>query len=229
MPGSFMSQPARQTVIDQWTGRHAIALQAAVRMSQDEFAGLIGVAKRTIASWSERPEIVIRPELQRALDTAYSRADESAKLRFARQLKADDDADVAAIGVAIALTVAIAVVVSEAGVLLVCRRDADPSGLTWQFPAGIVKPGATPATIAIRETFAETGVHCAVRTELGSRIHPMTGVHAAYVLCDYLAGEVENRDIHENTGALWAPTADVTRFIPQQRIYAPILHALEGK
>ena len=65
-----MSQPARQTVIDQWTGRHATALQAALRMSQDEIAALIGVAKRTIASWSERPEIVIRPELQRALDTA---------------------------------------------------------------------------------------------------------------------------------------------------------------
>lgn len=77
-----MSQPARHTVIDQWTGRHATALQAALRMSQDEMAALIGVAKRTIASWSERPEIVIRPELQRALDTAHHRADEPAKLRL---------------------------------------------------------------------------------------------------------------------------------------------------
>jgi DNA-binding XRE family transcriptional regulator len=58
-------------VIDQWTGRHATALQAALRMSQDEMAALLGVAKRTIASWHERPEVVIRPELQRALDTAY--------------------------------------------------------------------------------------------------------------------------------------------------------------
>jgi DNA-binding transcriptional regulator YiaG len=48
-----MSQPARQTVIDQWTGRHATALQAAMRMSQDEMAALIGVAKRTVAAWSE--------------------------------------------------------------------------------------------------------------------------------------------------------------------------------
>jgi 8-oxo-dGTP pyrophosphatase MutT (NUDIX family)/DNA-binding XRE family transcriptional regulator len=224
-----MNQPARQTVIDQWTGRYATALQAALRMSQDEMAALIGVAKRTIASWSERPEIVIRPELQRALDTAYSRADEPAKLRFARQLKAEDDAEVAAAGNAVALTIAIAVVINNTDVLLVCRRDADPSGITWQFPAGIVKPGATPATVAIRETLAETGVHCSIRNELGSRIHPLSGVSASYFLCDYLAGEVENRDEIENTSALWAPTEDVTRFIPKQRIFEPVLRALEGE
>jgi 8-oxo-dGTP diphosphatase len=227
--GGLVSQPARQTVIDQWTGLHATALQAALRMSQDEMAALVGVAKRTIASWSERPEIIIRPELQRALDTAYSRADEQAKLRFARQLKADDDAAVAADGNVVALAVAIAIVLNDSQVLLVCRRDADPSGITWQFPAGIVKPGATPAMIAIRETLAETGVHCSVRTELGSRVHPLSGVSASYFLCDYLAGEVENRDVIENTSAIWAPTQDVTRFIPQQRIYEPVLRALEGE
>jgi len=228
--GGLVSQPARQAVIDQWTGRHATALQAALRMSQDEMAAIIGVAKRTIASWSSQPAIVIRPELQRALDTAYQRADESAKLRFARQLKAEDDAEAtAAGGGAVALTVAIAVVLNDAEVLLVCRRDADPSGITWQFPAGIVKPGATPATVAIRETLAETGIHCTVRTELGSRVHPLSGVSASYFLCDYLAGEVENRDVVENTSALWAPVDDVTRFIPKQRIYAPVLRALEGE
>jgi 8-oxo-dGTP pyrophosphatase MutT (NUDIX family) len=198
-------------------------------MSQDEMAALLGVAKRTIAAWSERPEIVMRPELQRALDTAYSRADEHAKLRFARQLKAEDDAEVAAAGEAVALSIAIAVVLNDTDVLLVCRREADPSGITWGFPAGIVKPGANPATVAIRETFAETGVHCSIRDELGSRVHPLSGVRASYFLCDYLAGEVENRDEIENTSALWAPTQDVTRFIPKQRIHAPVLRALEGE
>jgi 8-oxo-dGTP diphosphatase len=223
-----MSQPARQTVIDQWTGRHATALQAAMRMSQDEMAALIGVAKRTIASWNEHPEIIMRPEMQRALDTAYARADEPAKLRFARQLKADDDAEATAVGNAVALAIAIAVVVNETNVLLVCRREADPDAITWQFPAGIVKPGARPETVAIRETLAETGVHCSVRDELGSRVHPVSGVDATYFLCDYLAGEVENRDEIENTDALWAPAENVTRFIPRQRIFAPVLRALEG-
>jgi 8-oxo-dGTP diphosphatase len=226
--GSRVSQPARHTVIDQWTGRHATALQAALRLSQDEMAAQIGVAKRTIAAWSERPEIVIRPELQRALDTAYSRADEQAKLRFARQLKADDDAEAAAVSGAVALAVAIAIVINDEEVLLVCRRDADPSGITWQFPAGIVKPGATPETVAVRETLAETGIHCSVRTELGARVHPLSGVSASYFLCDYLAGDVVNRDAIENISALWAPKADVTRFIPKQRIYEPVLRALEA-
>jgi 8-oxo-dGTP pyrophosphatase MutT (NUDIX family) len=224
-----VSQPARHTVIDKWTGRHATALQAALRMSQDEMAALIGVAKRTIASWSERPDIVIRPELQRALDTAYGRADEPTKLRFARQLKADDDAEVVAAGNAVALTVAISVVMNDAELLLVCRRDADPSGITWQFPAGIVKPGAAPAMVAIRETLAETGIHCSVRAELGSRVHPLTGVNARYFLCDYLAGAVENRDAVENAGALWVPKEDLVRFIPRERIFAPILSALKGE
>jgi hypothetical protein len=78
-------------------------------MSQDEMAALLGVAKRTIASWRERPQVLIRPELQRALDTAHERAPESAKPRFARQLKADDAAEIEAAGTAVALTVAIAV------------------------------------------------------------------------------------------------------------------------
>jgi 8-oxo-dGTP pyrophosphatase MutT (NUDIX family)/DNA-binding XRE family transcriptional regulator len=221
-----MSQPARDAVIDQWTGRHATALQAAMRMSQDEMAALIGVSKRTIAAWSERPEIVIRPELQRALDTAYERAGEPVKLRFVRQLKAEDDTEVAEAGSATALTVAIAVVVNDDEVLLVCRREVEP-GLEWQFPAGVVKPAAKPAIVATRETLAETGIHCSVSAELGSRIHPMTGAHARYFLCDYLAGGVENRDVIENTSALWAPKREVTRFIPRQRIFPPVLHALE--
>jgi 8-oxo-dGTP diphosphatase len=167
------------------TGRHATALQAALRMSQHEMAALLGVAKRTIASWHERPEVVIRPELQRALDTAYERASESAKLRFARQLKADDAVEIEAAGTAVALTVAIAVVVTDLDALVVCRREVDPSGITWQFPAGIVKPGASAAIIAVRETLAETGVHLTVRSELGRRVHPLTGVDCRYFLCDF--------------------------------------------
>lgn len=221
-----MSQPEQRTVIDQWTGRHACALQAALRMSQDEMAALIGVAKRTIAAWHERPDVKIRPELQRALDTAYERAPEPVKVRFARQLKADDRAEIDATGGGIALTVAIAVVTNETDVLLVCRREDDPSGITWQFPAGIVKPGAQSRTVAVRETLAETGVHCAVVRDLGSRIHPVTGVLCDYFLCVYLAGHAENRDAAENVDAIWIPRQRVAQFIPADRIFPPVVQAL---
>jgi 8-oxo-dGTP diphosphatase len=219
-----MTQPAEHALFDHWTGRHASALQSALRMSQDEMAALLGVVKRTIASWHERPDVVIRPELQRALDTAYERAPEAAKLRFARQLSADASSGVES---SVSLAVAIAVVLNEGDVLIVCRREADPSGITWQFPAGIIKPGATASTVAVRETLAETGIHCAVRSTLGSRRHPLSGVHCEYFLCEYLTGTVENRDVFENMDALWVPRRDITRFIPTDRIFEPILRALE--
>ncbi len=211
-------------VVDQWTGRYACALQFALRMTHEELAATLGVSRRAVATWHERPEVVISTELQRALDTAYERASETAKIRFARQLSADDATATAG---AVALTVAIAVVISDYDVLIVCRRDTDASGITWQFPAGVVKPGASPETVAVRETLAETGVHCAIRTKLGNRLHPLSGVYCEYFLCDYLAGTVENRDVSENVSAIWVRLRDITRFIPADRIYPPVLHALE--
>jgi 8-oxo-dGTP pyrophosphatase MutT (NUDIX family) len=195
-------------------------------MTQDEFAELLGVARRTVAAWHEKQNTVLRPELQRALDTAHDRAPEHVKLRFARQLQPGDGHAHQA-EVAVALTVAIAIVVTEAAVLLVCRRDPDPSGITWQFPAGIVKPGSSASATAVRETLAETGIHCLVRSSLGSRIHPLTGVRCEYYLCDYLAGDVENRDSAENVSAIWVHRSELTKFIPADMIFEPVMRELE--
>ena len=109
---------------------------------------------------------------------------------------------------------------------MVCRRGTDD--LTWQFPAGIVKPGATPETVTAQETHAETGVHCAVSKHLGSRLHPVTGALCDYYLCEYLTGEASNRDALENVDVQWVPRAALARFIPTDRIYPPILEALEA-
>jgi 8-oxo-dGTP diphosphatase len=125
-----------------------------------------------------------------------------------------------------ALRVAIAVVVRGTEVLLVCRRG--DGQLRWQFPAGVVKPGADPEAVAVAETHAETGVHCAVRRHLGGRLHPVTGVVAEYHLADYLAGEAANLDPLENLDVAWAPISALARFIPPDHIYPPILNALEA-
>jgi 8-oxo-dGTP diphosphatase len=205
-------------VVDQWTARHACALQSALRMTQDEFAEHLGVVRRTVATWHERPDIVLRPELQRALDTVYETLGGPARIRFVRQL--DGEKPTAEVDrSSVALTVAIAIVTTDADALIVCRRDADPSGITWQFPAGIVKPGALSKTVAVREVLAETGIHCAVNKELGSRVHPLSGVNCEYFLCDYLA---------ENVSVIWVPRGDVTRFIPEDTIFPPALQALRG-
>jgi 8-oxo-dGTP diphosphatase len=124
------------------------------------------------------------------------------------------------------LTVAIAIVVRNGEVLLVRRRD-EAVGLAWQFPAGVVKPGAKSSVVAERETYAETGIHCVVRRHLGSRLHPTTRVFCEYFLCDYLGGLIENRDIAENSSVTWAEHARLTDFIPAETIYPPILDTLK--
>lgn len=208
-------------IVTRWTGRTATALQAALHESNEGFAELLGAAARTIAGWHSSPDLVPRPEMQRALATVYERADEHARRRFILLSRPPEDPPAAQ-----ALRVAIAVVLRGDEVLLVCRRGDD--SLSWQFPAGMVKPGAAVASVAVQETHAETGVHCAVREELGSRIHPSTKVLACYVLCDYLAGEATNRDAVENVDVAWVPLSALTRFIPTEHIYPPILSALEA-
>ncbi|WP_333770724.1 NUDIX hydrolase [Streptomyces sp. IBSBF 2435] len=225
-------------VVDVWSGRSACVLQAALRMTNESFANHLGIALRTVAAWHAYPDVVPRAEMQQLLDAAYERAGPAVRARFALLARAAPggagpsrgaEGGEAAGGGAQVLRVAIAVVLRGSEVLLVCRRDGDASGITWQFPAGVVKPGVRPETVTVRETHAETGVHCAVRRSLGSRLHPLTGVHCEYFLCDYLAGVARNSDILENMDVMWARRDAVTRFIPAEAIFPPITAALEGQ
>jgi len=122
------------------------------------------------------------------------------------------------------LHVAIAIVVRAGHVLLVQRRDG--SQLSWQFPAGVVKPEKAAARVAVQETKTETGIDCAVAHEIGARTHPITKVYCVYFLCDYLAGEATNQDIVENASVAWAPVQALTRFVPIANIFPPVLNAL---
>ncbi|MFF5264580.1 NUDIX hydrolase [Actinomadura viridis] len=122
------------------------------------------------------------------------------------------------------MLVAVAVVARGDMVLLVRRRDEGPIG--WQFPAGVIKPGEDGGDVAVRETHAETGVHCAVAEHLGCRVHPVTAVVCDYYVCSYLAGRPVNRDPAENTTVAWAPIGKLTEFVGPT-IYPPILTALE--
>ncbi|MGH3751819.1 MAG: NUDIX hydrolase [Pseudonocardiaceae bacterium] len=125
------------------------------------------------------------------------------------------------------MRVAIAVVVKDSEVLVVCRRGDDGGGISWQFPAGMVKPGVSPETVAVRETLSETGVHCSVLRQLGSRIHPITSVLCHYLLCEYLAGDAQNLDVIENVSVVWVDRKILPRFIPPDRVFPPVLEALE--
>lgn len=207
-------------VIGEWTGQSATHLQAALRESNEGFARRLGVAVRTVAAWHADPEIVPRAEMQQALDTTYERAGDGVRARFGVLSRPAPSVQ------AQALRVAIAVVVRGGEVLLVCRRG--DGVLTWQFPAGVVKPGASAEAVAAQETHAETGVHCSITGELGSRLHPATGVQASYFLGEHLTGEASNRDPLENVDVQWVPIGALSRFIPADKLYPPIKSALEA-
>lgn len=208
-------------VVETWTGRAACLLQQAMRMTNEAFAEHLGISERTISRWHASPEMVHRTEVQQILDIAHREAGEDVRHRFALLLRPPAPRMEAQ-----ALRVAIAVVVRGDEILLVCRRG--DGELRWQFPAGMVKPGADPSTVAVQETHGETGVHCTVREQLGERVHPVTGVVASYFLADHLAGEASNRDPLENVDVAWVPRAVLTRFIPAEQIFPPILTALEA-
>lgn len=74
------------TVIDQWTGRHARALQAAMRLTGEAFAEHLGISPRTVAKWRKRPDMVPSPQLQEALDTSLTMASPEAQTRFAASI-----------------------------------------------------------------------------------------------------------------------------------------------
>ncbi|MFD7547542.1 NUDIX hydrolase [Streptomyces sp. NPDC059816] len=215
-------------VIKVWNGHYACQLQSALRLTNEQFAAQLGVAVRTVATWHSDPAVVPRREMQQLLDTVHEQAPPSARQRFSLLAagRSGDGAGAGTVG-AQALRVAIAVVTREDSVLLVCRRDDDATGITWQFPAGVIKPGAKAETATVRETLDETGVHCAIRQQLGTRLHPVTGVLCEYFLCEYLAGEATNSDTVENIDVMWVPRKSVTRFIPVDTIFPPILAILE--
>ena len=70
-------------VVTGWTGRAACALQAALRMSNEAFAGHLGIAVRTVAAWHQKPGLRPRPEMQQVLDAALARVPAAAGERFA--------------------------------------------------------------------------------------------------------------------------------------------------
>ncbi|WP_236241779.1 NUDIX hydrolase [Streptomyces sp. CC228A] len=213
-------------VIERWTGQYACLLQAALRLSNEQFAARLGIGVRTVAAWHADENVVPRREMQQLLDTAHEQASDAARQRFALLLAKGRASDLTPVGAQV-LRVAIAVVLRGSDVLLVCRRDDDAVGITWQFPAGVIKPGGRAETTTVRETLNETGVHCAVRQHLGNRLHPVTGVLCEYFLCEYLAGEATNSDAAENIDVMWVPRNAVPRFIPVDTIFPPILAVLE--
>jgi len=203
-----------------WTGRDATALRTALRLTTEAFAGKLAVSVRTVAGWAEKPETVPRAAVQLTLDGLLGSAAAQARARFGELSGPENPAAPQFFRVAIA-------VVTRAGDVLLVRRRDDDSGIRFGFPAGTVKPGDDPAATAVRETLNETGVTCTVTSRLGSRVHPVTGVHCDYFACAYLAGEASNRDEAENEGVRWVPVGELAEYVPLGSVFPAVLESLE--
>lgn len=87
-------------VVDVWTGERASALQRALRLTNERFAGKLGTAVRTVANWNGNPNAQPSMELQEALDTLLYEAPKQAQARFALLVTTVETAAAQAVGTA---------------------------------------------------------------------------------------------------------------------------------
>src|SRR4051812_27511166 len=69
--------------VDRWSGRNAVALQRAMRMTNEQFANALGMSVRSVANWHHEPGRVLATFTQQVLDAALRRADVEVQARFA--------------------------------------------------------------------------------------------------------------------------------------------------
>ncbi|PSM32314.1 NUDIX domain-containing protein [Haliangium sp. UPWRP_2] len=124
------------------------------------------------------------------------------------------------------LRVSIGIVHHDKNILMVRRRHKEGT-LSWQFPAGIIKPSQDPEQRIIDETLEETGISIKVVGKIGERISPETKVHAVYFNCAYLAGDLRNDDPNENAEVAWVLVEDVEKRITSS-IYGGVVELLKG-
>jgi 8-oxo-dGTP diphosphatase len=123
--------------------------------------------------------------------------------------------------------VAAAVVVDDGRVLLI-RRAVTEGRLSWQFPAGKVKPGEPGEQAAAREAFEETGIALRVVGSLGERVHPDTDRVIIYVACEVVGGAAHVASREEVAEVLWCDRDSLAVLVPYP-IYAPVQRYLDGR
>jgi DNA-binding transcriptional regulator YiaG len=74
----------RSAPVREWTGRDAVALRKALRMTEAKFARAVGVSPRTVANWHTYPATVPRNGAQDMLDELLNGVDTSVRERFER-------------------------------------------------------------------------------------------------------------------------------------------------
>ena len=121
---------------------------------------------------------------------------------------------------AVVLKVCVAIVKYHSYFLLT-ERKAKEGNLTWAFPAGMIKPGKTEQDVLVKECFEETNIHIKPVLKLGERLHPDTKVKISYWICDYISGEIENKDKIELAEVKWVTSQEALNLITSD-IFPPL-------
>lgn len=122
--------------------------------------------------------------------------------------------------------IAAAIIVHEGRVLMVRRRVSEGK-LSWQFPAGEVEPGESPADAAVRETKEETGLDVSAAKLLGERVHPATGRLMSYTACEVVSGTAHVADDEELAELAWVAHDEIPEYVPYG-LYEPVQQYLDG-
>jgi 8-oxo-dGTP diphosphatase len=122
--------------------------------------------------------------------------------------------------------IAAAVVIHDGRVLLLRRRIAEGS-LHWQFPAGKIEDGESPAAAAVRETFVEAGLQVRNIGSLGARVHPATGRRMDYIECAVVDGSARVASPDEIDAVAWCSRAELAERIPDG-VFDPVQRHLDA-
>ena len=117
-------------------------------------------------------------------------------------------------------------VVQKGDYVLMVQRRTRYRDLSWQFPAGVLKPGEDIQDRVQSAVVDETGVRCRIVRYLGARVHDDTKVLCHYFHCTYLDGDAVNRDEKENSQVAWVKAHDVTTYVTSS-LYHEIVALLE--
>lgn len=120
-----------------------------------------------------------------------------------------------------------AAIIVRGDAVLMVRRRIKEGELMWQFPAGGIEDGETPAQAAVRETLEETGLEVKAVRLLGERVHPKTGRLMSYTACEPVAGEAHVADAEELDAVAWVTLEQIPDYVPYG-LYDAVQAYLDG-
>ncbi|WP_433169654.1 NUDIX hydrolase [Kribbella sp. CA-247076] len=111
--------------------------------------------------------------------------------------------------------------------MLLLRRRVAEGSLLWQFPAGKVEQGESPAAAAVRETLEEVGLHVRYVSTLGEREHPATGRLMHYVECAVVSGNATIASPEELDAIAWCSRGELAVRVPEG-VFDPVQRRLDS-